>query len=104
MLITSHESEHLAHPFGRDMVDVHEAQPRKLRDVLLLPPALEEGSHAEARHHLLVTTCTLLVARGTGIAVLLGKVAHRLVRAHHRHHLLEGDRPRLRVVHTAEKA
>ena len=41
---------------------------------------------------------------GGGIAVLLGKVAHRLVRAHHRHQLLEGDGSRLRIVHTAEKA
>ena len=64
-----------------------------------LPP-----SKRAARHHLLVTTGTLLVARGAGIAVLLGKVAHRLVCAHHRHQLLEGDGSRLRVVHTAEKA
>ena len=102
MLVAPHESEHLAHPLGRDMVYIHEAQPRELYDVLLPSAALEEGSHAEARHHLLVSAGTLLVARGTGIAVLLGKVAHRLVRAHHRHHLLEGDRPRLRVVHTVE--
>ena len=104
MLIAPHESEHLAHPLGWDMVYVHQAQPRERHDVLLPSAALEEGSHAKARHHLLVTTGTLLVARGTGIAVLLGKVAHRLVCAHHRHQLLEGDWSRLRVVHTAKEA
>ena len=38
------------------------------------------------------------------IAVLVGKVAHRLVGAHHRHQLHEGDRPWLCVVHTTEEA
>ena len=72
--------------------------------MFLLSATLEACCHAEARHHVFVSFGTLLVACGAGVAMLLGKVAHRLVGAHHRHQFHEGDRPRLRVVHTAKEA
>ena len=104
MLITPHESEHLAHPLGRDMVDVHEREARILHDMFLLTAALEACCYAETCHHVFVTLGTLLVTRGASIAVLVGKVAHRLVGAHHCHQFHDGDRPWLRVVHTTEEA
>lgn len=72
--------------------------------MLVAATALKLCCHAVAEHHILETLGTLLVAHGEGVAVLIGKVAHRLVGTHRLHQLIEGDRSRLRVVHAAEEA